>query len=69
MGCSKTFVQRKDVSGEEAFGLVQLFFNRKMAARRKLFLFSKGLGKAVCNMLTSLGPWTLHVERLIIPAP
>lgn len=66
MGCSKTLVQRKDASGEEAFGLVQLFFHRKMAARREsFFFFLKDQGKQVCNMFTSLGPWTLHVERLI----
>jgi hypothetical protein len=39
MGCSKTFVQRKDVSGEEALGLFNCLFNKKMAAWRKLFLF------------------------------
>jgi hypothetical protein len=39
MGCSKTFVQRKDASGEEALGLFKLFFNKNMAARRKFFFF------------------------------
>lgn len=48
MGCSKTLVQRKDASGEEAFGLVQLILSEKdgSSTERKLFLFSEGLGKA-----------------------
>jgi hypothetical protein len=65
MGCSKTFVQRKDVSGEKALGLFNYSLTKRWQHRESFFLFSKGLGKAVCNMFTSLQLCTLHVERLI----
>jgi hypothetical protein len=41
MGCSKTFVQRKDVSGEEALGLFNYSLTERWQHGESFFFFLK----------------------------